>query len=369
MFNKQSVFDNNDNKKFIAKLVILLLFILFSIFIYNILDIVVIIFFALFLNILFAPFLNIFNKYKIRDSLWITIVYLIIVIFLFVVIFSVFPIFIKQAILLLSNIEWLINITKNTYLTKWIDGFGLPKIIKTFLVNIDLTYILDYIKTNIASIGTFLWTNFKNFLVNWIWIFSTITSTFINFVLLTIFTFFIALERREIRTFFYKIMPINYSKYLLLKEEFIVKSLHNWLKWQLILCVSIFLLTFIWLLFLRLFWINIDNYFTLSLIAGLMEFIPYIGPFLALLPAIAIALWISMKAAGIIIVLYIIIQQIEGNLLVPFVMWKTLSISPFVVIIAMTIWGSLFWIIGIILAVPIASILQIFLWDYLKGRK
>gem|GEM_PF-4332653 len=44
-----------------------------------------------------------------------------------------------------------------------------------------------------------------------------------------------------------------------------------------------------------------------------------------------------MKTVGIVIILYIIIQQIEGNLLVPFVMGKTLSISPFVVIIAMTI--------------------------------
>lgn len=369
MFNRQSIFDNSDNKQFITKLVILALFLLFLLFVYNILEILVILFFALFLNILFAPFLNAFNKYKIRDSLWMIIIYLIIILVLFIIFFAVVPIFVKQIILLVSHIEALISSAKNIYLTEWIDGFNMPWILKSFLTDIDFSYILDSIKSNISSIGAFLWSNINKFLFSGIWIFSAITNSFIKLILLTIFTFFIALERKDIRIFFYKIIPVNYSKYLLSKEDFIVKSLHNWLKWQLILCISIFFLTLIWLLFLRLFWINIDNYFTLSLIAGLMEFIPYIGPFIALLPAIAIALWISMKAVGIIIVLYIIIQQIEGNLLVPFVMGKTLSISPFVVILAMTIGGSLFGIIWILLAVPIISVFQIFVWDYLKGRK
>lgn len=56
-----------------------------------------------------------------------------------------------------------------------------------------------------------------------------------------------------------------------------------------ILCFSIFLLTLLGLFSLRIFGIKIDDIFTLALIAGLMEFIPYIGPFLALLPALAIA--------------------------------------------------------------------------------
>gem|GEM_PF-5307975 len=56
-----------------------------------------------------------------------------------------------------------------------------------------------------------------------------------NFVLLFIFTFFIAIERKEIRNFFYKILPNSYSSYLLKKEPEVVNTLYNWLKSQLIL--------------------------------------------------------------------------------------------------------------------------------------
>jgi predicted PurR-regulated permease PerM len=56
-----------------------------------------------------------------------------------------------------------------------------------------------------------------------------------NFFLIFIFTFFIALERNDIRIFFYKIIPEKYSKYILKQEEKIVDTLSSWLKSQLIL--------------------------------------------------------------------------------------------------------------------------------------
>jgi predicted PurR-regulated permease PerM len=99
-----------------------------------------------------------------------------------------------------------------------------------------------------------------------------------------------------------------------------------------------------------------------------MEFIPYIWPFIALIPALAIWLWIWINATIIIFVLYILIQQTENNLLVPYVMWKNLSISPFSVLVAMIIWASLFWIIWIIISIPLVSITKIFVNDYIKHK-
>lgn len=369
MFNKTIItWDKPDNKSFISKLLILTWFIIILFFLYKILDILVLLFFALFLNILFAPFLNFLNKYKIRDSLGIVVIYLIALILLFVVVFSIVPIFLKQSWLLITQIENSLISMKNIYISKWIDWFDLPWFIKTLLSYIDFGNLLDYIKTNISSIWTFFGNNFKNFLFNGIWVFSKITNTLFNFILLAIFTFFIALERKQIREFFYKIIPVKTSKYLTSKEPIIINTLWNWVKWQILLSISIFLLTLIWLLILNLFWIQLGNYFNLALIAGIMEFIPYVGPILAFLPALAIALGISYKAVIAVIILYIIIQQIESDVFVPYIMWKTLEISSFLVLFAMTIWGSLFWIVWILVAAPIVSVLQIFIWDYLKKR-
>jgi predicted PurR-regulated permease PerM len=158
----------------------------------------------------------------------------------------------------------------------------------------------------------------------------------------------------------YEILPKKISSKIQSKEEKIVKTLYKWLKWQILLCISIFITTFIWLLVIKLFWVDIDKIFQLSLIAWLMEFVPYVWPFIAILPAIAIALWLWFKSVVIVLILYIIIQQIENNILVPYIMWKTLSLSPFSVLIAMIIWASLFWIIWIIIAIPVVSIIKIF---------
>lgn len=100
-----------------------------------------------------------------------------------------------------------------------------------------------------------------------------------------------------------------------------------------------------------------------------MEFIPYIGPFLALLPALAIAAGMGMPAVVTVFVLYILIQQAENNILVPMVMSKTLDISPFFILVVMTAGASLFGIVGILLAIPFAAIAKILTRDFIAWKK
>lgn len=369
MFSKKWLLEKDENKNFIIKLIITLCFIAIIFLVYQVLNIIILLILSLFLNILFAPILNKLNKIKIGDTIWIILIYISIILFILVMFYTVVPIFIKQISVLINIASDYVNSSILLYNTKWIDGLWFPKIIKPVLLNLDVSEILNSIKNNIWEISSFVSTHLKNFLTSWAGIIFSITNIVMNFVLVFIFTFFIALERKDIRSFFYKIMPEKFSHYILWKEDKIVDTLSNWLKSQLILWVSIFTITFVWLYFIKLFWVHIDEIFTLALIAGMMEFVPYIWPFIALLPALAIALWLSMKASIIILVLYIIIQQLENNILVPYVMWKNLSLSPFSVLIAMVLWASLFWIVWIILSVPLVSIIQIFLSHYLEQKK
>lgn len=99
-----------------------------------------------------------------------------------------------------------------------------------------------------------------------------------------------------------------------------------------------------------------------------MEFIPYIGPFLALLPALAIVAGMGLIPIVSILVLYIFIQQAENNILVPLVMSKALDLSPFFILLMMTIMASLFGIMGILLAIPFTAILQIVVRDALAWK-
>lgn len=100
-----------------------------------------------------------------------------------------------------------------------------------------------------------------------------------------------------------------------------------------------------------------------------MEFIPYIGPILSLIPALIIGLGISWEVAFIIIILYLIIQQTENNILVPYVMSRSLNLSPFLVFVVMIIGASLGGILGIILAVPATAISHVIYTNYRNMRK
>lgn len=360
---------NWENKEFLIKLSLLSLFIVWLFFLYKISSILIIFFIALFLNILFSSFLNKLNKLKVRDSVWIFLIFFIILIFLFITVFAILPIFVNQLILLLNFLDNYITNYINIYKIQWIDGFSLPIFMKNMLKTLDINQIFQFLQSNIWEISSFLTTNLKSFLTNWSWIVFSITNTLFNIALVFVFSFFIALERKGIRNFFYKIIPQSYSTYILSKEEEIIKTLNSWLKSQLILWVAIFFITLLWLVLIKLFGIEITNIFTLSLIAGMMEFVPYVWPFLALIPAVAIALGISFKAVIVIVVLYIIIQQVENNILVPYVMGKNLSLSPFSVLLWMMVWGSILWIMWIIIAVPLVAIIQIFLQDYLNKKK
>lgn len=369
MFSKKWVLNESENKEFIIKLLILVGMGMILLFVYEVINIVILLVISLFLNILFVPILNKLNKWHIRDGLGIVLIYIIIFLFIVILFYSVVPIFIKQISSLINLTYNFVNDTIIVYNEKWIDGLGIPKFIQNMLVNIDISQVLNGIKDNIGQIGTFVSDNLKNFLTSGAGILFSITNVVMNFVLVFIFTFFIALERNDIRIFFYKIIPKRYSKYILSKEDEIVNTLFNWLKSQFILWVSLFVITYLGLFILKLFWIDIEEKFTLALVAGMMEFVPYVGPFIALLPAIAIALGISWQATVAVLILYIIIQQIENNVLVPYIMGKTLSLSPFSVLIAMVVGGSLFWIVWIIICVPIVAIIQIFLTPYLAKRK
>lgn len=369
MFQKKWLLEKSENVDFITKLIITLSIIAILFLVYKVINIVVLLIVSLFLNMLFAPILNRFNKWRIWDTLWIILIYIAIFLFILIMFYSVVPIFIKQISILINLTYDFINETIIIYNAKWIKWLWIPRFVQALLINVDLTQILNSIKDNIWQISTFVSDNLKNFLTSWAWIIFSITNIVMDFILVFIFTFFIALERSDIRIFFYKIIPEKYSKYILKQEDKIVDTLFNWLKSQLILWVSIFIITFLWLYFIKLFWVNIDEKFTLALVAWMMEFVPYIGPFIALLPALAIALWIWFKATIIIIILYIAIQQVENNVLVPYVMWKNLSLSPFSVLIAMVLGASLFWIVWIIISVPIVAVIQIFLSPYLEKRK
>lgn len=102
-----------------------------------------------------------------------------------------------------------------------------------------------------------------------------------------------------------------------------------------------------------------------AILAGILEFIPNIGPTLSLFPPLAVGLLDAPWKGGAVIILYFLIQQIESYLLVPILMQKQVSLLPAVTLLSVVVFGSFFGFLGIFLAVPLVIVFKIWLYEVL----
>jgi predicted PurR-regulated permease PerM len=136
-----------------------------------------------------------------------------------------------------------------------------------------------------------------------------------------------------------------------------------WVRGQLILMASIGLATGIAYTLLGL-----PSAILLGLLAALAEAIPIVGPLLGAIPALLVAATISPELALAVAGVYVVLQLIEGNVLVPLVMRNTTGISPFLVILSVLIGGAAGGFVGALLAVPIAAVGEV-LVEGLQARE
>jgi predicted PurR-regulated permease PerM len=123
-----------------------------------------------------------------------------------------------------------------------------------------------------------------------------------------------------------------------------------------VLCVAIGVMSLVAYLI-----IGLPNVLVLAFIAGVLEVVPMIGPLLGAVPAGIIALSIAPSKVIWIIVATIIIHQSENYLLVPRVMRKAVGVNPFVALLSIFAFTSLFGIAGALMAIPMAAIIQLLL--------
>lgn len=121
-----------------------------------------------------------------------------------------------------------------------------------------------------------------------------------------------------------------------------------------ILCLAISILALISYLL-----IGLPNAFVLALAAGVLEAIPMVGPLLGAIPAALVAWSIAPDRLIWVIVATLIIQQLENSLLVPRIMKRTVGVNPFVTLLALFAFTTLFGIAGALMAIPIAAIIQL----------
>jgi predicted PurR-regulated permease PerM len=107
--------------------------------------------------------------------------------------------------------------------------------------------------------------------------------------------------------------------------------------------------------------IGLPNALILALMAGVLEAVPMVGPLLGAIPAVLVALSMAPAKLVWVIVATVVIQQVENSLLVPRVMRKAVGVNPFVSLLALFAFSSMFGIAGALVAIPMAAIIQLLL--------
>lgn len=127
-------------------------------------------------------------------------------------------------------------------------------------------------------------------------------------------TFFIILERKSLLRWSFGILPSNLGRYFHRREHRIAHAIHAWLRAQLILAAFMFAINLIGLYIGQLVGIPVKNIFSLALIAGAMEFVPYAGPIIAFVfgfVTVLVSPEVGMWSLAGIVLLYFIFQQLE----------------------------------------------------------
>jgi predicted PurR-regulated permease PerM len=169
-----------------------------------------------------------------------------------------------------------------------------------------------------------------------------------------ILTFYLLLEAETLRKTFIRLFPAARRPQIASAATEATQKISAWLNGQLILAATIGSTAA-----LGLWILGVPYFYVLALIAGIGEMIPVVGPIIAAVPGVAVALSLSYQKALLVALFYLLQQQFENHVLVPKVMSRQVGVSAVTVIVALLIGGNLLGILGAILAIPTAAILQV----------
>ncbi len=294
------------------------------------------------------------TKYHIPRSVSVIILYILILLFLAITITTLAPLVADQISALSSKIFQFFNdVAAGNSKLPFSDD--LAPYFQRFTESVNLeqlsVQITDYIQnfsSTILSFGGNVWD-----------FFIAVSNGLLNTVLVLVLTFFMVVEWAEIERFFVSLFPTKHTEYVVSHIDAVKTRIGFWLRGQIMLSLAMGLLTYIGLLA-----IGLDYAVTLALIAAISEFIPVVGPIIALLVTIPVAANVSFSMLIWTLILFFGIQQIEGNILVPVIMKKAVGLSPIVVMLAMLVGYQYLGILGIILSIPVAACTSIFVKDY-----
>ncbi len=317
-------------------------------FLYVVRDVIALLFISVLIVALIEPAVNWMQFKGIRRGVGILLIYLLVIIFIGGISFFLAP--------------YLSDQFKDLY-----------KKVPEYSQNINniISGIGSYLPTEDANLASGSQDNFDNLADNFSGISEKIFATTVSFfsgiisaVVVFALVFYMTVRKDGIKNFIVAIVPKKHEEYATSLVIRIKDKIGKWMQGQIIVMLAIFIIDFIWLSIL-----GIPYAFILALFAGLMEIIPFFGPIISAIPGVLLGFLISPWKGIIALILYIVSQQIESQVIVPQVMKRAVGLNPIVIILSLLIGLKLGGVLGAILAIPIATGINIAVEDLMATKE
>lgn len=291
---------------------------------------------------LFNPLVTWMQKHKIKRIFGSLIVFITFVGILTLLILEIVPVIVEQV----QTIN-LGKITKDVL--DWINNFTIE--------GIDLTSTKEAIIKKVTDIASeFNATSIVSWITQTV---SNIISGLGTFWLGLMVGFFLLLDFNETPKRIKSIIPTKYRKEVWNLLSRINYILNKFIRGTLYSSLIIFVCVLIGLLILK-----VPAAIVLAIFCAVTNVIPYLGPYIGAIPAIILGFTVSPLTGILVLVVISIIQTIEGNVLSPIIMGKSVKLSPVTIMVGLLIFGYFFGMVGMIIATPIVAVLKEILTYY-----
>ena len=305
----------------------------------------------LFIGIVFAwlfnPLVTWMQNKKIKRVFGSLIVFVVFVGLLALMLVEIVPVIIEQVQAI--NLG---QITKDTL--KWINDFTIE--------GIDLTSTKEAIVKRVTDIASeFDATSMVSWITSTV---SNIISGLGTFWLGLMVGFFLLINFNEAPRTLKSLIPTKYKKEIWNILSRINYILNKFIRGTIYSSLIIFVCTLTGLLILK-----VPAAIVLALFCAVTNVIPYLGPYIGAVPAIIIGFTVSPLTGILVIAVITAVQTIEGNILSPIIMGKSVKLSPVTILIGLLVFGYFFGMIGMIIATPIIAVIKEILTYYNEKYK
>jgi predicted PurR-regulated permease PerM len=294
-------------------------------------------FIAMIISYILNPVVSLLNQRKVPRTIAVLLIYSVFIASLTVIIMKITPMFIEQVNELNEHMPQLTFRAQSI-----VDGFNQNQ------------FLPDSVREGINRSLIKMETGISHAISNYVnQIGSTINMLFIAFIV-PFLAFYILKDFQLIEKTALAIVPKKHRKQTIKLLVDIDTALGNYIRGQLLVCVIIGILAYVgyWL-------IGMPYPLLLASVVAVFNIIPYLGPFFGAAPALLMATTISMKMALFVIIVNLLIQVLEGNVISPQVVGRSLHMHPLFIIFALLVGGEIAGIFGLILAVPFFAVMKV----------